>query len=482
MSPDRTFGPPELDEELFANGVDGARGTYAWPALTPRQIALAAMDAPRRSDWTEELRLRHLRRSREVRTLTDGADAACLEEAGWGVIFPQDAPPERVEALRPLIERRRAASSALREGRFRCFNGESGFRAGESKTAFLRRHGVGPGPVDPDRMPYYLLLAGDPAEIPFEFQRQLDVGYGVGRVAFASPAGYRAYAEKVARTEDQAPVAQPEAVFFGARHHGDRATSRSAELLVGPLAEASGEPTLGWRVRRIIGEQAVKASLSRIVNGSEPAHFLMTAGHGMVFPHGHPRSHDDLGALLCSDWRGVGDTLDESCYFAGRDLEPAPAEGALITLHFACYSGGTPARDSFPHRASPLAQPPRPWLAHLPQALLAAPEGGAVAAIVHIDRAWTTSFLWPGAGPQIQLFRHTVRRILKGHRLGLALEGISETYAEVVSDLERELDEATLDDPASLLEIALLWTTASDLGGFLLLGDPAVRAPVTPVP
>ena len=74
---------------------------------------------------------------------------------------------------------------------------------GESKPAFLRRLGAGPGAVDPDVIPYYLLLVGEPDQLTFGFQYQLDVAYAVGRVAFDDFAGYAAYAANVVRAEQR---------------------------------------------------------------------------------------------------------------------------------------------------------------------------------------------------------------------------------------------------------------------------------------
>ena len=170
-----------VDGLLFANGVDATTGGPLLAPMTVESLARLATSAPAdRAD--AELAARHRRATEQVYAPKQGVDPTDLAQTGWGVVFAEDADPRIVTALTPMLERRHAQADALVEGRYHEFVGADGYRAGESKSAFLRRHHSGPGPVDPDVIPYYLLLVGGPDEIPFEIQYQLDVQHAVGRI------------------------------------------------------------------------------------------------------------------------------------------------------------------------------------------------------------------------------------------------------------------------------------------------------------
>src|SRR5439155_1634293 len=99
---------------------------------------------------------------------------------------------------------------------FKEYAGPDGYRSSrkpdgtleyESKAQFLARHGAAAGqPADPDKVPYYLLLVGDPESIPYRFQYQLDVEYAVGRLHFEKDGkpdleAYASYARSVVAAE-----------------------------------------------------------------------------------------------------------------------------------------------------------------------------------------------------------------------------------------------------------------------------------------
>ncbi len=156
----------------------------------------------------QELRYRYTRKNKTYLGPKAGVDPNKLEEAGWGVIFTHDASLAVREALLPLLNRRQSqAGKYYRE--FSPFvacralhcKGLCGYRTAESKVDFLARHGAGPGPADPDNVPYYLLIVGDPEAVPFRFQYQLDVQYAVGRIHFDTPEEYANYAASVVDAE-----------------------------------------------------------------------------------------------------------------------------------------------------------------------------------------------------------------------------------------------------------------------------------------
>jgi Peptidase family C25 len=474
-----------VDEEfLYFNGVNGATGEYSLPPLTAKQIAQIAKGEKIDPAHLFELE-RRANKDENFRPI-EGVDPKNLAETGWGVIFAHDADPAIREALKPLLELRQKQATQSKEHYYQEYTGHEGYRPGESKNKFLAHHKVGPGAVDPEKMPYYLLIVGDPESVPYRFQYQLDVQYAVGRIYFDTLEEYAQYAQSVVAAETSKVSASRNACFFGVRNSADKATQLSTDELVKPLAELIAADQPDWKIQTILQDEATKARLGQLLGGSEKPSLLFTASHGMEFPNGDSRQLRHQGALLCQDWPGVliwRGAIPEDFYFSADDISDDARLLGLITFHFACYSAGTPRMDDFTHenafsKQSTIA--PHAFVANLPRRLLSHPKGGALAVVGHVERAWGCSFVWQKAGRQWSHFHSTMKRLMEGHPVGSALEYFNERYAELSSDLSSQLEELKYANTASNLEyleleIASNWTANNDARSYAIIGDPAVR-------
>ncbi|QDT50542.1 Nuclease precursor [Symmachiella dynata] len=483
--PDPTVG---TIQEFVFNGIDATTGDYLAAPMSAQQIAEIALRDPTfpPNMLGTDSNTKHLRelKSKTVQSFGTrfGVNPDKVETAGWGVIFPQEIDPQIIEALRPLLELRKEQAGKF----YYEYIGQSGYVAGESKDDFLSRHGMGPGPADPDRFPYYVLLVGDPESISYSFHYQLDVQYAVGRIWFESVDEYSRYAQSVVYAESGKISLPRQAVFFGPQNPNDRATQLSAEQLLTPLTEKAMTSAAGtqWQVDSVIGDGATRSRLIELLGGPKTPALLFTASHGMGFPLGDPRQSSQQGALLCQDWRGPGTgAVDRSHYFAAEDIIDSARLAGLISFHFACYGAGTPRLDDFAHQAfqKPKEIAPHSFVAALPRRLLGHPAGGALAAIGHVERAWGCSIVWRNAGGQIQGFEDAVGVLMNGLPVGYALESINQRYADLSSSLSNELlDVREGSKPADDYTLANDWTANNDARSYVIIGDPAVRLPLAP--
>jgi hypothetical protein len=442
-------------DALAFNGIDGATGEYLFEPLAPEQIA-ARLGAAPDDAHAKELQLLDQRAEPHF-GLIHRADAEDLSEAGWSVVLAPGCPDAVVDALMPLLDRRREqAGERWRELRL---------LPGESKQAFLARHGMGPGRANPDKVPYYLLLVGDPIAAPFRLQYELDVEYAVGRLALGSPDEYRAYAESVLAAEEVEPAGAGVLALFAP--DADPATALSAQHLVAPLEDALAEAAGDWDVRAQIGPKACKERMARLLLGDDAPDLLFAACHGIGFTPGDDRRRERQGSLVTQDWPGPGHGLSDAHYLGARDVPPDAAVRAPIVMCFACYGAGTPAEDGSDG-----------FVAALPQRLLASSAGGALAFIGHVDRALGLSFVWPDAGPQHDVFASTLLALVDGWRVGHAMEHFGSRYADITVGLNGLIDSVQqyheLVDPAML---ASMWAASRDARDYVVFGDPAVRLP-----
>jgi len=468
----------ENGQELYFNGINGDSGEYDLPPMTGEDL-VGFIQGESPAENLNELRFRFRQATATHLGVKEGVDPTKLEETGWGVIFTHDTDPAIMEALSELLELRREQAGDY----FRIYKGADGYRPGEAKSRFLARHGAGPGPADPGKVPYYLLIVGSAEAIPYRFQSQLDVQYAVGRLHFDTLQEYANYAHSVVVAETGDVRLARQAAFFGVANPDDRATQLSADQLVQPVYERLKTNLEEWQFTPFMHEAATKSQLARLLGGDQTPALLFTASHGMSFSLGSPHQLAHQGALLCQDWPGPQawtGPIPQDHYFAGDDLESEANLLGQIAFFFACYGGGTPLMDEFARQAfrdrSTIA--PHPFLAQLPVKMLGHPRGGALAAIGHVERAWGYSFMWTGAGAQTTVFESTLQRLLNGHPVGSAIEYFNERYAELATVLSDELEEIEFGKMADPYELSGMWTANNDARGYAIIGDPAVRLPV----
>lgn len=187
------------------------------------------------------------------------------------------------------------------------------------------------------------------------------------------------------------------------------------------------------------------------------------------------------GALVCGDWPGEG-PAKSSHYFAARDLpEKAHLKGRIFIL-FGCHTAGTPRLDSFEQEPAEERRvlTDNPFVAPLPQAMLSHPEGGALAVIAHVERAFPGHIFPTGKlgksfhDFQIDTFEDTISGLLNGATIGLAMEAFGQRQADIATRLVANHLQPG-DNDLKTVGITHLWLAYNDARSYIVLGDPAVR-------
>lgn len=501
-------------DELYPNGIDGRLGQ---PLL--RIDARAACELARQSEDPKELHTLHKTRSEAEEKhfgVVADVDQEDLAQARWAVVVSATDDAAIIKALWPLIEHRAYQQGiALPAVMFRdgetCADWAARYadlkqpweqrapvlvhRPNESVNRWLSRHGVMIGPVKPSQgVPFYLLIAARPgpltpndqAFISFNFQYELDIFWGVGRVCFTDEQGrhrytdYTAYAQRLVDYERRSPDAirlRREIVYFGTRHDLDKSTERSAVELVMPLAQwhERGLPQRqGFSRRLLLGKDATRSNLELAWrDGNQPPAIFFSATHGLGLPATDRELLHYQGALVTQDWTGFGGIKREH-WFAAEDVSSGISLEGMVALLFACYGAGCPRQDEFifdPERGRPVIAP-FTFVTRLPQQMLLR---GALGVIGHVERAWTYSFSMDGARGQTQSFEDVIGRLVVGKRLGSATDQFNIIQAARSLTLAEELENIKFGKQPEPRELSTLWMARNDARNYMLLGDPAAR-------
>ena len=418
-------------------------------------------------------------------------DLNSLQQTGWAVLFASDADPAIKQQLQPLLDlRQQQVETNLPPGlasRFRVFAGTDpttgGVLPGQTADNWAQMRGINfTSPVNPDIVPYYLLIVGSPARIPFEFHATFKLQWLVGRLHFDDIADYGRYAAKVVAYESAPwkPMPAKNAAVWVTSNPGDIATMMLAGAITTKFRDST--PQLGqvWTCQYTMdffeGEAATKQQLHDIFSGKVSHGWpsvVFTGSHGSEFAM--PATRDAVaaqeqrqGALITQEWV-PGAEVGPACQFTADDIPAQNQVPGMMIFMFACYSVGCPATDNyyFNPDGSPIPAAPAPLISLLAQKLLA---NGALAVIGHVDRAFPYGFVDVAGTSQAGLIQTPLETLMKGWTAGRAVDCFTSSWSSIAAKLN------TTPPPQMNAAIALKSQIArDDARNYTLLGDPGVR-------
>jgi len=399
-----------------------------------------------------------------------------LSQAGWAVMYGPSVGLEIKQELQPLLDHRR--NEVASDDLFKVFEGPSGYQPGQSASEWLAMHNTTLQVVDPTTgVPFYVLIVASPEEISFEFQCELDLWWGVGRLWFPTPEEFGCYARSVKDYETAATVpTSRQMALFATRQDFDVASQVLFANVIDPFIQRKFGQSQKFALQSFTGPDATKEALNSILSGEAPGGtpaLLFTGSHGLLRNPDSQFLADTQGSVVCQDWPGGPPKPDH--YYAARDLPQTAKVHGMVYFLFACYGCGWPQFDSYQLQGGAQLQiSPRPMLARLPQVLLGR-ENGALAVLGHVDRAFSYSYS-SGGQPQDQSFRDVLMKLMYGCRLGNATDQLNLRCAQRSMDLLAAINSLTMGDGKFTSEqVANLWVARDDARNYILHGDPAVR-------
>jgi hypothetical protein len=334
------------------------------------------------------------------------------------------------------------------------------------------------------KTPQYVLLVGNPQQIPFGLQTLLATSANVGRLDFDTLEQLQIYVDKVRRLEKaKAPVVEREAVFF-APDGGPRDPTRfSRQYMAIPMAEHV-RTECGLATQEILGDEATREALEKALLGRRPA-LVYTASHGLGATEDKPAIQKQCNGAICCQHDGPPSA--DSLFGAENVSHKEPFLEGSIFFQFACFGYGTPARSEFADwiKNVPARYTDADFTAALPKKLLSHPRG-PIAYIGHLDLALLHGFTDVRAPDiderwhkRIQPFVSAVTQLLNLQPSGFAMEKMSSRLNTVNATLTADYDRQrraqlqwTPEKKASLLD---RWLIRGDARNYMVMGDPAAR-------
>jgi hypothetical protein len=414
---------------------------------------------------------------REAQRLT--RDEGDPRSVGWTILLNKKDPDRaaRLDAIQPLAKQRG-------------WSGEPLYYNDEKPYEWYDWVSNSYSPLNAER-PFYVLILGGPAQVPFLFQSFLATNAAVGRLDL-EPDQVRAYAEKVVRLEKTSePIVKRETIFFATNHSIDShapidPTYYSHYHLAAPMAQQV-QDAYKFAVKKLFAQDATKANLADALHHAKPA-LVFTASHGLGAPD-EPLKRQKLlnGAICCQDEPSDD---DEAWLFGAWDVPTKDAflEGALF-FQFACFGYGTPAQSDFAHwdaRIGRAVNAKQDFVAALPKKLLAHPHG-PIGFVGHLDIALLHGFEDPNNPGTAQdpwhvrvaPFTNAVRNVLQLNPVGFAMRAMNRRYNELNQNLTTFFDQlqrrAVQVDAVMQQRLVDTFLSRSDAQNYLIFGDPGAR-------
>jgi len=384
---------------------------------------------------------------------------------------------------------------------------------------------------DPDTrsIPRYLLILGDLDEVSLELQQFLSaMDLCVGRLAFEHEQEYRNYVDKVVYWESQTVHSEAGNAWLWAVRDGSSATTLGASVLIEQIAarslSADFRPESLPALRPPCEHPQSRESPSldtflRVMRTQQPT-VLLSLSHGVG------NSAAAWGGLASQRAHQGGMRFGKDEILYGERVASGPFLPGGFWFYFACFGAGTPMVSSYAHwlhaalaktdstdgetrallQAVVMALPPgakydgRPFVAALPQSVLANPEG-PLGVIGHVDLAWSYSFGRRGmdasARYHLNRFTRMIESLAHPARIGVAFRDFIRDMDAVNAELAGKYNAAalsptTLREPLPQIDATKrssegtplldeqteLWMLHQDLGCYILLGDPAATLPI----
>jgi hypothetical protein len=397
-------------------------------------------------------------------------------EVGWGLVVPDDADiPDAGKAAGVDLPGPLKSLLTLRHGVVLRYRPENALDYLRRYTADGRCYDVRLAApergVAEYRIPYYLLLYGSPADIPWEVQFHLNLSFAVGRLHLADTALER-YVDSLERPVTADGKA---AVIWAADHGPDDITSLLYEAVAKPIAASlRNDPDLSAGTSLLHGQGASRASRGRLITALEDhtPGLIVTTSHGALpldparfgsrlgLPVDDDHATIDLAELLAS-WQPHGAIwYAHACCSAGSDqgssFSGLLAEGSAAAEAFALLESHASAIAPLATALLSAASPARAFIGHVePTFDLTVRDG-------ETGQALTTGLV-------DALYRNLYQPFPIGHclRTWYTQTGVYlDRHASSITDFN--LGRAGADDRALLSRIA-----AADHRSLVVLGDPA---------